>query len=694
MEEDYEGYFKSVKNLMLECKKTELLETKVIGVVADLIRVDEQYEKAIDVALGGSLQNVVTKDDEDAKYIINYLREKKLGRVTFLPISTIKGKPIYININDRKKYNILGLGSELVRYDEKYRNIFEYLLGRTIVVEDLNKATVVAKKFNYSYRIVTLKGDIINAGGSMTGGSLPKTSVNLLNRRFRMEKIKNHINKLSKVQDSLEEDKNQLKLRVEENVKNLKLQEEKLQNCNIEIIKIENEKNRINMELERTNELLAKYRDEINRLKLELDGINKGENKLKEELNLIDQENSKAQDSIKELMLRFEEMKARREEALKKVTDAKIQVNLIDNKLENNAEKIKSIEKELEDTISLIGTKQQELSKNKEEISNIADKTVHIENEISKIITLKDKQDKDYMELKEEKDLLMKDYYFEQDVLNEFNEEINKLSKAINNWDLKETKYCVQLENINSKLLEDYELEYAEAVKLRIDIEDIQKATQDVKKLKRKIKDIGTVNLSAIEDYKMVKERLEFITKQHKDLLLAKENLHEVIDDMETKMKKQFLYNFNNINEKFSEVFSILFNGGKASLVLEDEDNVLTCGIEIKVQPPGKKLQNLNLLSGGEKSLTAVALLFAILKVKPTPFCILDEIDAALDEANISRYTNYLKNFSDNTQFIMITHRKSTMEMADILYGVTMEEEGISKIVSVKLTDNLEGIAS
>jgi chromosome segregation protein len=448
------------------------------------------------------------------------------------------------------------------------------------------------------------------------------------------------------------------------------------------------------MELERTNELLAKYRDEINRLKLELDGINKGENKLKEELNLIDQENSKAQDSIKELMLRFEEMKARREEALKKVTDAKIQVNLIDNKLENNAEKIKSIEKELEDTISLIGTKQQELSKNKEEISNIADKTVHIENEISKIITLKDKQDKDYMELKEEKDLLMKDYYFEQDVLNEFNEEINKLSKAINNWDLKETKYCVQLENINSKLLEDYELEYAEAVKLRIDIEDIQKATQDVKKLKRKIKDIGTVNLSAIEDYKMVKERLEFITKQHKDLLLAKENLHEVIDDMETKMKKQFLYNFNNINEKFSEVFSILFNGGKASLVLEDEDNVLTCGIEIKVQPPGKKLQNLNLLSGGEKSLTAVALLFAILKVKPTPFCILDEIDAALDEANISRYTNYLKNFSDNTQFIMITHRKSTMEMADILYGVTMEEEGISKIVSVKLTDNLEGIAS
>ena len=242
--------------------------------------------------------------------------------------------------------------------------------------------------------------------------------------------------------------------------------------------------------------------------------------------------------------------------------------------------------------------------------------------------------------------------------------------------------------------MEDYELRYDEAVKLWIEIEDLNKADREVKKLKNQIKELGTINISSIEEYKEVSERLEFITKQCEDLLAAKENLREVIIDMEAKMTKQFLYNFNRINESFNEVFSVLFDGGKADLILEDQDNILTCGIEIQAQPPGKKLQNLSLLSGGEKSLTAVALLFAILQIKPSPFCVLDEIDAALDEANINRYTNYLKSFSDETQFIMITHRKGTMEMADVLYGVTMEEEGVSKMVSVKLTDNLEEIAS
>lgn len=694
MEEDYEGYYKSVKNLMLACKKIVSLKSKVIGVVADLIKVEEKYEKAIDVGLGGSLQNIVTKDEGDAKYIIDYLRKNKLGRVTFLPISTIKGNPIYISPNDRKKYNILGLGSELVSYNYEYKDILEYLLGRTIVVEDLDDAIVVAKKYNYSYRVVTLKGDIINAGGSMTGGSLPKISGNLLNRKFRIEKIRKDINDLSKLQNSLEEEKNLLKLKIDDKIKTLKEQEEKLQNSNIEAIKIENEKNKTSMELERIDNSLIKYKDEIGKLNLELDRINKDEEKLKEDLNLIDEENKKAQEDIREMMLEFEKVKAIKEDVMKEVTDAKIQMNLIENKQVNNKEKIESVDTELENTVYLLEAKKEELLKKNIEIDNIANEMIRIQEEISKSSILKEKQDKDFMLLREEKDLLMKDYYFEQNRLNKINEEINELAKVINNWNLKETRYSVQLDNINGKLLEDYELEYKDAINLWIEIDDIDRATEKVKRLKNEIKKIGTVNLDSIEDYKMVKERLEFIMKQHEDLLLAKENLYDVIADMESKMKEQFLYSFNNINEKFNEVFSILFNGGKASLVLEDEENILTCGIDIKAQPPGKKLQNLNLLSGGEKSLTAVALLFAILKIKPTPFCILDEIDAALDEANISRYTNYLKNFSHNTQFIMITHRKSTMEMADILYGVTMEEEGISKIISVKLTDNLEEIAS
>ena len=288
----------------------------------------------------------------------------------------------------------------------------------------------------------------------------------------------------------------------------------------------------------------------------------------------------------------------------------------------------------------------------------------------------------------------MEDYYLKQNRLKDINENLNSLEKEISNWNVKEAKYSVQLDNIKGKLLEDYELRYDEAVKLWIEIEDLNEADRDVKNLKNQIKELGTINISSIEEYKEVSKRLEFITKQCEDLLAAKENLQEVILDMEAKMTKQFLYNFNRINESFNQVFSELFNGGNANLILEDKEDILNCGIEIQAQPPGKKLQNLSLLSGGEKSLTAVALLFAILQIKPSPFCVLDEIDAALDEANINRYTNYLNSFSNETQFIMITHRKGTMEMADVLYGVTMEEEGVSKMISVKLTDNLEEIAS
>ncbi|HSH37050.1 chromosome segregation protein SMC, partial [Schnuerera sp.] len=309
MEEDYEGYYKSVKNLMLASKKTESLRNRLIGVVADLIKVEERYEKAIDVGLGGSLQNIVTKDEIDAKFIIEYLREKKLGRVTFLPISNIKGKSLYISPNDREKYNILGLGSELVIYDEKYKNLFEYLLGRTIIVDNLDLANKVARRYNYSYKIVTLKGDIINAGGSITGGSLPKVSGNILNRKSRIEKIRKDINNLSKIQNSLEYEKNDLKLKIEKNSINLKEIEEELQKNNIEIIRIENEKSKIITELKRNNESLIKYKNEIGKLNLELDNIKKDEEKLKEELALIDEENNWVQEDIKDLILKFEKVK-------------------------------------------------------------------------------------------------------------------------------------------------------------------------------------------------------------------------------------------------------------------------------------------------------------------------------------------------------------------------------------------------
>ncbi|MBZ2173902.1 chromosome segregation protein SMC [Schnuerera sp. xch1] len=694
MEEDYEGYYKSVKNLMLACKKDRDLSNRLIGIVADLIKVEPKYEKAIQVALGGSLQNVVTKDENDAKYIINYLRNKRLGRITFLPISTIKSKSIDINPKDREQYNIIGLGSELVTFDDLYKDIIEYLLGRTIVVDDLDDANLVARRFNYSFRIVTIKGDIINPGGSMTGGSLSKVNNNLLNRKFRIEKIKKEINELSKTQEKLEQDKSDIKLILKDYSQKIKEKDEKLHNINIEIIKIENEKNKYATELDRSDGSIVKFKDEIKQLKLELNDIDKDKKILEGEIEQLSDQNNIIKANIEELMEKFEKEKDTREGSMEEVTDVKIRINSIENRLTNNREKLEVIENKTQSIINSIDLKKNESESKKVEIDEISNNILLMKDEIEKLLIDKKRQDEELTALKRQKEKLMNDFYLKQNRLKEINEDISKLEKSKNSWDLKETKRSVNLENIYSKLLDEYELNYEQALELWIELDDLDKATKEVKKLKNEIKRLGSVNLSSIKEFEAVKERLEFMTKQHKDLLSAKEDLKKVIRDMEEKMKKQFLINFKKINEKFNEVFSILFGGGKASIALEDEEDILNCGIEVKVQPPGKKLQNLNLLSGGEKSLTAVTLLFAILKVKPTPFCILDEIDAALDDANIGRYTNYLKNFAANTQFIMITHRQGTMEMADVLYGVTMEEEGISKIVSVKLTDNLEEVAS
>lgn len=694
MEEDYEGYYKSVKNLMIRCKTNEKLDAKLIGIIADLIEVEEKYEKAIDVALGGSLQNIVTANEEDAKFLIDYLRENKLGRITFLPLTTIKGNSININIEDRNKYNILGLGSELISFDDKYKDIMEYLLGRTIVVENLKDGIAVAKRFNYKFRITTLEGDIINVGGSMTGGSMPKISGNLLNRKTRIEKLKEEINKLSLLQNSLEKEKLDIKLKLNQITEELSSQNEKLQELNIEVVKTENEKNKQLTDIDRNYEFIKKYKGEIIELSLELEEIVKNKTLLIEDLNEIQEKNILLKNNIDELLNKFKEEKAVRDEFLAKTSDTKVEINSLDNNLNNNKEKIEKIGREIQTIEDTRNKKISEIKKIEEEINYIVDETRNIENSIKLLSDKEKEKNNEFILLKNEKDKLMGDYYLEQKNLKEINEKLSKNEKARNNWDVKEAKYNVQLDNINGKLSDDYDLEYTEALTLWKEIEDLNETKAKVNKLKGEIKKIGTVDLSSIEEFKLVSERFAFISKQHKDLLEAKSDLQKVIVDMEDKMTEQFLYNFNLINKEFNQVFSILFNGGKAELKLEDEENILTCGIEINAQPPGKKLQSLTLLSGGEKSLTAVALLFAILQIKPTPFCILDEIDAALDEANINRYTNYLKSLSHETQFIMITHRKSTMEMADILYGVTMEEEGISKIISVKLTDNLEEIAS
>lgn len=693
MEEDYEGYYKSVKNLMLAHKKDKTLHGRLIGIIADLINVDTKYEKAIEVALGGSLQNIVTEDEDDAKFIINYLRQRKLGRVTFLPLSTINSKPISISRRDREDYNIIGLASELVKYDDIYKNVIEYLLGRTIVVENIDYATKVAKRYNYSYKIVTLEGDLINPGGSITGGSMPKVN-NILNRKHRIDKIKGEINELSKVQSELEKEKVLIKSKIDEYQNKIKEKESELQSTNIEIIKIENEINKHSGELERNENTILQYNDEIDRLIIELKSIREEENYLSQEIQTLTAKKETIEKKIVESMEDFEDKKKTLEEVKKEVTDAQIKINIIESKMANNEEKILNTELELKNISDSIEGKKKEKEINLGNIEKISAQILQTNEKIENLLSQKEEKDRELILLKKEKDSLMKDYYLIQNKLKEILDEIKILENNKNNYSIKETKYNTQLDNIIDKLEEEYSLTYDEAKEYTFEIEDIRKAEDLVKNLKEEIKDLGTVYLDAIEEFKQVEERLEFLRKQHEDLLSAKEDLNKVIFDMEGKMKTQFAEKFKIINESFNDIFKKLFDGGKASVELENEEDILNCGIEIKAQPPGKKLQNLDLLSGGERALTAVALLFAVQKVKPSPFCILDEIDAALDESNISKYTNYLMELAENTQFIIITHRKKTMEIADALYGVTMEEEGISKIVSVKLTDKIEDIAS
>lgn len=694
MEEDYEGYYKSVRSLLLSTKKEPRLENGIVGVIGELLKVDEEYEKAIEVALGSSLQNIVTNTEGDAKFAIEYLRKNNLGRVTFLPLSAVKGKRLNINMEEVKQQGGIGIGSDLIKYDEKYSGIFDYLLGRTLVVKDIDCGIKLSKKHGYSFRIVTLDGDVLNPGGSITGGSMSKNSTNILNRKNRMTSLSEEIQTIRSELNFNEGKADKMKTELY-NISNfIKGKDEKIQSMNIEIIQLENNRDQILSDMKKNEYRIEKCLVEIQNLNKEIGDINSQVSSLEDDIVQLEKGRDLVKDSIKEMVENFERQKNLRQEKTDKITELKIQINSIDNTVASSKERLLYIDRECSDILNTLNEIDMEYDENCVKIQEVNKFRQEICEDIDANRKLLEECILNLNKLKENKKVFMENFTDEQEKLKRMDEKINLLEKNINNLDVKYAKYSVQIENYNSRLEEEYELNYEEALGLKIEIKNFKEVEGEVRTLKNDIKNLGTVNLGSIEEYKKVKERFEFINTQKDDLLSAKKSLKEVIKDMESKMEKQFLENFSLIRENFQLVFKELFGGGKADVYLVDEENVLESGIEIIAQPPGKKLQSLSLLSGGEKSLTAVALLFAILKTKPTPFCILDEIDAALDEANITRYTLYLKSFSENTQFIMITHRKGTMEIADTLYGVTMEEEGISRLVSVKLSDKMKEKAS
>lgn len=681
-EKEKEGYIKSVKSLLKDCENIKELGKGMHGVLANIIEVPEEYQTAIEMCLGASLQNIVTETEEDAKKLVQHLRKNNLGRASFLPITSVRGRKLD-KIKGHEK-GVVGIASDLVKFNKKYEQIVLNLLGRTVIVDNMETAIKVAKQNGYTFRIITIEGDVINPSGAITGGSVAKKTVNILGRGREIEKLERETKKLREKVVELEKEKQEYERSMEDTFEGATSLEKELQEIDItyatekqklvsieeNIAKIEQRVNKLkeeqaNIEKEKEQTILRKQetQKEIENLTEETDKLNK----VISEFADLNKDNQKYADD-----LNFD------------ITNLKISVSSFDESEASIQEIQERINVEIENTSKSIENKQRQieqikqdnfnLEKSKEEIKEkINDIKKEVENSGVKIEQLKTQRVEKNEKLKKQ----------ENEITEKF-KTIEDLKAQIVKIDVKKTKIEEDINTIINKMWEEYELT-PNAVKDYKKPENVALTQKNVNNLRKDLRELGSVNIDSIEEYKTMKERYDFMCEQRVDLEDTMSKLRKIINDMTATMKEQFKTQFEIINKNFAEVFKELFGGGNASLKLEDEENILECGIEITVQPPGKKLQNMMLLSGGEKAFTAIALLFAILKINPAPFCVLDEIEAALDDVNVYRFAEYLKKFSKDTQFLVITHRKGTMEAADTVYGVTMEENGISKLLSMKL---------
>ncbi len=682
-EKEKEGYTKSVKALLNDCEKNSLLQKGTEGILANLISVKKEYETAIEMCLGQTLQNVVTETEEDAKKLVEHLRKNNLGRASFLPISSIRGKKLDRMIKNNLE-GIIGIASDLVKCDKKYEQIVLNLLGRTVVVENMDSAIALSKMNSYSFRVVTLQGDIISPSGAITGGSVQTKTVNILGRSREIEELENNIKELEN---------------------KIKEESKKKEEYSVSITDVIEEVSRLEKEMQDTEVVYATEKQKMVSIEENINKLEARRDKLKEENNQIDEQRVKANETkakkqeeiqnlnnqIDELNSVIEEFAVNNKENQKyiddlnfDITNLKISVSSFDESGTSIDEMLERIKLDIENNNSSIQNKNENIAqifKENETLENritelnaqIEQIKSDVENSSTKVDELKNKRVEKNSKLSET----------ENEINNQFNT-IEGLKEQIVKIDVKKTKLEQDLEQVVNSLWEEYELT-PNAVTEYKRPDNIAQTQKEVNHIRNKIKDLGSINVDSIEEYKKTKERYDFMCEQRADLDETAGKLRNVISDMTDTMKKQFADKFRQINKNFNEVFVELFGGGKAELILEDENNILECGIDIQVQPTGKKLQNMMLLSGGEKAFTAIALLFAILKINPAPFCILDEIEAALDDVNVYRFAEYLKKFSKETQFLVITHRKGTMEAADTVYGVTMEENGISKLLSIKL---------
>ena len=682
--ERYDGYGNSIRRVM-ECREQT---PGICGVVADLIQTEKRYETAVETALGGSIQNVVTEDEETAKRLIAYLKQNRFGRVTFLPLTAVKNPQPFQKEQALKEEGVIGLAHTLVETEDRYRDIMAQLLGRTLVVDHIDHAVAIQRKYRYSLRIVTLEGESMNPGGSMTGGAF-KNSSSLLSRKREIEELR------EKVERCRQEVENVQKKLVEiQNERSSCYSRLDAGAAGLQEIRVLENTARMNVEQLQEQKRAAdedyqQFQKECAELDRQMAEIQEMRKEGRQELKDSEDMEKAHTFAVETYRQRLEEEQAEEEEAGKLLEEYHLDTASIRQKAEFAASGLKRIRGELQ----RLQEESDELSRNQERVQeDTRSREAGIESlqaeleEAQQSVLQKEEDIQKLQTQKEEQSASHKNFFSRRE---ELSSHINELDKELFRLNSQKERLDETSENLKNHMWAEYELTYNAALPLRKEnVRNLQELKKSCSAVKEEIKGLGNVNVNAIEDYREVSERFAFMDGQRKDLQEAEETLRQIIAELDSGMKKQFTEQFLLIQKEFDKAFKELFGGGRGTLELIDEEDVLETGIRIISQPPGKKLQNMMQLSGGEKALTAIALLFAIQNLKPSPFCLLDEIEAALDDSNVVRFAKYLHKLTKYTQFIVITHRRGTMNAADRLYGITMQEKGVSTLVSVNLIEN------
>lgn len=682
--ERYEGYGGSVKRVMEQKEK----EKGIVGVVADIIKVDQKYETAIETALGGNIQNVVTEDEETAKHMISYLKQTKGGRATFLPLTSIKNPQEFKTPEALEEKGVIGLADSLVKIEDRYANVAKAMLGRIMVVDTVDHAVKIARKYDYGIRMVTIEGELLVPGGAISGGAF-KNNSNLLGRRREIdelsEKVKKYQQEIEKIQasiDAVKEERNQLRTKTE--TIRLTLQNKFIEQntARLNVIAAEEKWNE-------TEEGFGSLQEEQNEIEIQIRQIGEDKEQTGKELADSEQLEKETEVRIGEFQKELEVLRTQESEQTKKVSEWEIEAEKFHQQQEFKQQNVDRIDGELLRLSGELAEICAELEKNTGDIERKQRDITEIEQTITSSHTTQGETEE-----KLKADIAQKEVLTEKQknfftIREELAEKKNSLDKEVYRLNAQKEKLEGALEAQINYMWDEYEITLTDAAALRNEeMNDLPAMKREISSLKDQIRKLGDVNVNAIEDYKNLMERYDFLKTQHDDLVEAEQTLTGIIDELDKAMRKQFQEKFGQISREFDKVFKELFGGGKGTLELQEDEDILEAGIRIIAQPPGKKLQNMMQLSGGEKALTAIALLFAIQNLKPSPFCLLDEIEAALDENNVGRFAKYLHKLTKNTQFIVITHRRGTMEKADRLYGITMQEKGISTLVSVNLIDS------